>query len=321
MKRFLILWLIVCLIYRFMPCQAVSAADTYRVSADTSQMESLNQDTYLIPIILHGNQGIMGFRITFSYDVEKIKILTISRGMVTDAGNFATNLSDQAASGTIDLIWSDTENREMDGSICYLTVKIIAENPEITISYRQADTFNEMYQDVRLLCEKIIFGNSALDSIENRDDQSKTGKSEDKTATEWKQRKNAIEEYNAVQPGLNISEEDIKEAYITYLKKYGVKDAKELSKKKQETLWQDVKQYLIKQKGIAEESIRETDFQDQIEKLVITEKEYHALKKRENMNGSTRFLWWGMIGGIVLVFILSFVVLVIIRRKRDGKDQ
>ena len=308
MKRFLIVWLIVCLVYRFMPCQAVSAADTYRVSADTSQMESLDQDTYLIPVILHGNQGIMGFRITFSYDVEKIKILTISRGMVTDAGNFATNLSNQAASGTIDLIWNDTENREMDGSICYLTVKIIAETPEITISYSQADTFNEMYQDARLLCEKIIFG--------NQDDQLKTSKSEGKTVTEWKQRKNDIEEFNAVQPALNIPEEDIKEAYITNLKKYGVRNTKKLSKKKQETLWKDVKQYLIKQKGITEESIKETDLKEQIEKLVITEKEYHTWEIEAESGKINPFLRLGMIAGIAIVILLFMVVVVISRRKK-----
>lgn len=308
-----------------MSFQSVRAADACRVSADTSQIEILDEGICLVPLMLYGNHGLMGFRISFSYDVEQIEILTVSRGTLTAAGNFMSNIAEKEADGKLELLWNDTEEKKTDGSLCYLGVRSTAENPEIAITYSQPDTFNEAYQDVRLACETIRLNNIEPSALAGQGNPAGSDESEDVRKAELRQRDNAIKEYRDVQLEKRETEDKIKEAYLYSIKKYGVKTYQELSKKEQENFWEDTREYLMRDKGADKGNLGEIDVKNQVERLGIAEQEYCRAGQKEKSSGSG-ILWHFLLpGGIITAGVFSFALVVWVRRKRrfhkNGEDQ
>ena len=74
------------------------AADTVIVSAAYETIEQVNSNNYIIPVYILNNPGIMGFRVDLSYDSDKIQLDAISRGKITEKGNFNSNI--QSAVGS-----------------------------------------------------------------------------------------------------------------------------------------------------------------------------------------------------------------------------
>ena len=118
-----------------------------------------------IPVLIEDNAGLMGFKITVEYPVDKIKITSVTKGEVTGKGNFNTNFG--IHDGKFDVLWNHVEEVQSDGTLFVLTARAVADftDPvEIKLTFSQGDTFNEAYEDVVLNCRSIQVGLLAADA-------------------------------------------------------------------------------------------------------------------------------------------------------------
>lgn len=129
---------------------ASSAAEIYAES-----ITAVKGETVLIPVKIKNNSGIMGFKITVTYDREELQSPTVNRGTLTRSGNFNDSIG-VAPDGAFDVVWSDTKNAIDDGTLMILGFKAteITET-SIKLSFSQLDTFNEAWEDVVLNCKEI----------------------------------------------------------------------------------------------------------------------------------------------------------------------
>lgn len=134
-------------------------------------------DTIIVPVNIKNNAGIMGFKLTFTYDENCFTVLTVDRGELTQTGNFNDNHADQ--NGTFDVVWNDSEEHNGDGSLLFLQVEIkkLEDDKAINLSYSKEDTFNENWQDVNINCSPIKF----LPSDTNTTGTTTTTKNTEKT--------------------------------------------------------------------------------------------------------------------------------------------
>lgn len=113
----------------------------------------VSDEPILIPVRIHNNSGIMGFKITVEYSSEELEILLVSKGGITANGNFNTNLGKKESA--VDIVWNNTSQITGDGILFIISAKTKLENltyTELKSSYSQPDTFNEAYEDVVLDC-------------------------------------------------------------------------------------------------------------------------------------------------------------------------
>ncbi len=111
--------------------------------------------TISVPVMISNNKGLMGYRLTFTYDSTQLEIESVTNGE-----NFAGNISDSIGNtnGTFDVVWNSTEDNTSNDTLLYLNFKNIANLGEsgkdstIGISYTASDTFNENYEDVEFSC-------------------------------------------------------------------------------------------------------------------------------------------------------------------------
>lgn len=133
-----------------------SAAGT--VAHLSAEEVHLNDSTVLVPVNISGNPGIMGFKITIEFPSEKIAITNATAGSVTSNGSFVHNAG--KVNGKLDVIWYSSEQTFENGSLFILSIKPTdgfaeGESAEILLSFSQADTFNEKYEDVAFDCQPI----------------------------------------------------------------------------------------------------------------------------------------------------------------------
>lgn len=136
------------------------AADSTKISAAYERVEQVDEQSYIVPIYIVNNPGIMGFRIDITYDYKEIKINTISKGKITSEGNFNTNISTAGNSGSISIWWNATDNVQGDGSVMYVNACVINDecnSLDLNISYSQDDTFNAEWEDVVLDCYSVSY--------------------------------------------------------------------------------------------------------------------------------------------------------------------
>lgn len=152
MKKIISVLLFTLLILSFNICSF--AAEPVSVRADDVTLVQ-NQEIS-VPIKIENNSGIMGFKITVEYPVDKIDIKSVSRGDITSKGNFNTNFG--INDGRFDVLWNNVEESGDNGSLFIITVEPASTsnfNTEIKLSYSQPDTFNEKYEDVICDCRNI----------------------------------------------------------------------------------------------------------------------------------------------------------------------
>ena len=152
MKKIISVLLFTLLILSFNICSF--AAEPVSVQADDVTLVQ-NQEIS-IPVKIENNSGIMGFKITVEYPVDKIDIKSVSRGDITSKGNFNTNFG--INDGRFDVLWNNVEESGDNGSLFIITVEPASTsnfNTEIKLSYSQPDTFNEKYEDVIFNCQNI----------------------------------------------------------------------------------------------------------------------------------------------------------------------
>lgn len=175
MKKFITIILSLMLIFQ---CNIVAfAADLVTVSADKISLSQ--EEITLIPIKIKNNIGIMGFKMTVEYPVDKFDIKSVSRGEITAKGNFNTNLG--INDGRFDVLWNNVEEIKTDGTLFLISAQAkteIKKDTEIKLSFSQPDTFNEKYEDVAFDCKNIVI---SADYIEPTTEETTKGNNE--TAT------------------------------------------------------------------------------------------------------------------------------------------
>lgn len=114
-------------------------------------------DTLLVPVYIKNNPGIMGFKLTLSYNADCFSVGNVERGKLLSSGSLSDNAGDTA--GEFDVVWCHSENIKGDGELFCFTLKVLekAKNSEIKISCSQEDTFNSDWKNVTPECKAIVF--------------------------------------------------------------------------------------------------------------------------------------------------------------------
>ena len=157
------------------------AAEPVSVKADDVAL--LQNQERSIPVKIENNSGIMGFKITVEYPVDKIDVKSVSRGDITSKGNFNTNFG--INDGKFDVLWNNVEEIKNDGTLFLIDVEPASTsnfNSEIKLSYSQPDTFNEEYEDVKFDCRNIAV-NFSLNENQNESEVSTTQITDEKQDT------------------------------------------------------------------------------------------------------------------------------------------
>ena len=125
-----------------------------RVFADSISVESGERVT--IPVKIENNGGFMGFSIIVTYDAEIFTPVSVSKGEIL-AGMFNDSI-DTATDNSFKVVFTGTGNVTGDGVIFNIVFDVSDEASgkyDISLSYSQQDTFNEIWDNVVLNCEKI----------------------------------------------------------------------------------------------------------------------------------------------------------------------
>ena len=108
-------------------------------------------------IAVQGNTGIMGFRISLSYDRDVFSSPTVKKGTLPNSGSFETSAG-IGKEGSFDVIYAGTKAITSDGTLFSVTMDYTADkiaSGTISVSYSQSDTFDGQYEDVSFLCEPV----------------------------------------------------------------------------------------------------------------------------------------------------------------------
>lgn len=110
-----------------------------------------------IPVNIRGNPGLMGFKIKVTYP-QGFSEPEVKRGELLSGGIFNDSILDDTTESFF-VIWSGVENMKADGELFTVSLSV-GENADyadyaIELSAVQADTFNEKYEDVALVCGEI----------------------------------------------------------------------------------------------------------------------------------------------------------------------
>lgn len=119
---------------------------------------ALPGDTVEIPVYIANNTGIMGFRLTFGYNTEVLSLTSIAKGSILTTGTFSDSFTG-TDTGSVDALWNNTENLTTNGELLVLTFTVNTgigfSTADISVNYTESDTFNEGYNDVKLICKDI----------------------------------------------------------------------------------------------------------------------------------------------------------------------
>ncbi len=130
----------------------------------SSRINTETSDEQLITVNISGNNGIMGFKLHFEYDSAKVEITEVNKGAVTSSGMMNDNIN--AKENCFDLLWNSTKNAYGDGSIAVVNLKSLTnEAYKINVSYSIPDTFNESWEDVKIICYPICTDNFDFEAL------------------------------------------------------------------------------------------------------------------------------------------------------------
>lgn len=141
-------------------CQVSALAVNYEIG-ETNVSAAVGEEID-IPIVLKKNKGLMGFRISVSYNPEELDVVAVKKGDVIDGGNYYTNFGNSDTG--FDVLWNSTENVTKDGTLFTISVKLKSKaknEAKIILSSGKGDTFDGMWNDVELNCHEITVKKSA----------------------------------------------------------------------------------------------------------------------------------------------------------------
>lgn len=141
------------------------AANRAEVYAD--EITAAVGEAVLIPVKIKNNTGIMGFKVTVTYDKSVLLSPTVTKGSITENGMMNDSIG-ITPEGSFDVVWSGTQNTADDGTLMILSFEVnetdIGES-QIKLSYSQPDTFNEAWEDVELKCSDITVRISSEEEV------------------------------------------------------------------------------------------------------------------------------------------------------------
>lgn len=175
MKKFITIILSLMLILQ---CNIVAFGDDL-VTVFADKISLSQEEPTLIPIKIKNNSGIMGFKMTVEYPVDKLDIKSVSRGEITAKGNFNTNFG--INDGRFDVLWNNVDEIKTDGTLFLISAQAkteIKKDTEIKLSFSQPDTFNEKYEDVAFDCKNIVISTNYVEPT-----MEETTKGNNETAT------------------------------------------------------------------------------------------------------------------------------------------
>lgn len=131
------------------------AADKALVYAD--KISTKPNSIFFVPVNIKGNPGLMGYKLTVSYDKEVLSLPVVTRGTVTQGGmlNDSIGVSEE---GTFDIVWTNDSAVTNDGTLLVLSFNVDdtdVKNTTLKLSYSQDDTFGESYNDVVFDCKEV----------------------------------------------------------------------------------------------------------------------------------------------------------------------
>lgn len=122
-------------------------------------------ETVKIPVEISNNSGLAGLKLKFDYDDTKLTPTSVEAGD-SFVGGFQDNIDGDAEVGSFNVYWASStgDNVNANGILMYLNFEISSTaigKTSIGVSYDQADTFDEDFNDVKLNCENInlVIGN------------------------------------------------------------------------------------------------------------------------------------------------------------------
>lgn len=111
-----------------------------------------------IPVAIKNNQGFMGLAIVIAYDKNVFTPLSVDSGAVLSNGSVNDSIG-VSAPGSFRVVYTASGNVSEDGilfTIDFAISKTAHGNSTIVLSYAQADTFNEQWEDVVFACENVV---------------------------------------------------------------------------------------------------------------------------------------------------------------------
>lgn len=151
MKKFISIILCLVLVAVSMSI-AVSAASAVNVVLGTTPATA--GGTVKVPVRLLNNSGVMGFKLIFKYDSKVLTPTSVEYGAAMSYG-LQDNIEGDSVPGEMCVYWAGTENVTTGGIWFYINFNVNAESmgrTPIEVSYSQADTFNEDFEDVIFNC-------------------------------------------------------------------------------------------------------------------------------------------------------------------------
>lgn len=151
MKKFISIMLCLVLVTASLSI-VVHAADTVDIALGTT--EATAGGTVKVPVRLLNNSGVMGFKLIFDYDARVLTPVSVEYGAAISYG-LQDNIEGDSVPGKMCVYWAGTENVTTEGIWFYINFEV---NPEskgrtpVQVSYDQADTFNEDFEDVLFNC-------------------------------------------------------------------------------------------------------------------------------------------------------------------------
>lgn len=321
------------------------AADTVSVSVAYETIKQVNENNYIIPVYILNNPGIMGFRVDLSYDRDKIQIDAISRGKITEEGNFNSSNLSAVSDGYVSVYWNSTEDVAGDGTIIYLSVTII--DPDTTsldmgITYSQEDTFNEKWENVALECHSMQFplkgeqeedvtSETKNDTSEGQDDVLEymdtkpyvDGLVPEVIRNDEKEKEcleKAEKEGFSVEAIPEIGEDKIKNSLARKMKEYGITSIDELEADQKEKFWNVVGEDLIQIEGVDKKIIEKVDMPKLAENITITDEDIMNADLSAKSNKNKIFTSMGFYVGIGILLIVVIVFIVSKKRRRKADE-
>lgn len=135
---------------------AASSPTVYSPTVEATAGEEIR-----VPIYIKNNSGIVGWGLTLNYDENVLTPKSIEYGSsygTVITGGMQNNIGGDAVPGSINIFWAGSSDETYNGIMFYAVFDVSASavgEIVIDISYSQADTFNENFEDIVLNCESI----------------------------------------------------------------------------------------------------------------------------------------------------------------------
>lgn len=126
----------------------------------SDEINTTLKEEFVVPVKIKNNSGLMGFKITVNYPDSQISLKNVSSGSLTGSGLFNTSVTDYySVKGSFDVLWSDTQNVNGDGTLFMITFETLGYADygtyKIDLTFSRDDTFDEKWKDVQLDCNPI----------------------------------------------------------------------------------------------------------------------------------------------------------------------